>query len=133
MSVFVVMIRRPPRSTRTDTLVPYSTLVRSQLAEERRRADRAALELGVGLGADPERVVGQHDELDEAPAGRRAGAADARVFVAGPVAGVELVAVAVALGHDGAAVGLGAVRATSGRDPCWEKGGPYVWISGVAV
>src|SRR3546814_3854698 len=27
------MIRRPPRSTRTDTLFPYTTLVRSQLAD----------------------------------------------------------------------------------------------------
>src|SRR3546814_18027498 len=26
---FVLMIRRPPRSTRTDTLVPYTTLFRS--------------------------------------------------------------------------------------------------------
>src|SRR3546814_3279546 len=26
---FVLMIRRPPRSTRTDTLFPYTTLVRS--------------------------------------------------------------------------------------------------------
>src|SRR3546814_4973709 len=29
MSIFFVMIRRTPRSTRTDTLVPYTTLVRS--------------------------------------------------------------------------------------------------------
>src|SRR3546814_16711328 len=28
------MIRRPPRSTRTDTLFPYTTLFRSPLAEE---------------------------------------------------------------------------------------------------
>src|SRR3546814_4318147 len=28
-SVFVIMIRRPPRSTRTDTLFPYTTLFRS--------------------------------------------------------------------------------------------------------
>src|SRR3546814_8683762 len=28
---FFLMIRRPPRSTRTDTLVPYSTLFRSNL------------------------------------------------------------------------------------------------------
>src|SRR3546814_18321070 len=28
-SVFVLMIRRPPRSTRTDTLFPYTTLFRS--------------------------------------------------------------------------------------------------------
>src|SRR3546814_5411251 len=27
--VFLLMIRRPPRSTRTDTLVPYTTLFRS--------------------------------------------------------------------------------------------------------
>src|SRR3546814_14461217 len=29
--VFFLMIRRPPRSTRTDTLVPYTTLFRSKL------------------------------------------------------------------------------------------------------
>src|SRR3546814_20357074 len=29
---FFLMIRRPPRSTRTDTLFPYTTLFRSQLA-----------------------------------------------------------------------------------------------------
>src|SRR3546814_10601561 len=28
--MFVLMRRRPPRSTRTDTLVPYTTLFRSQ-------------------------------------------------------------------------------------------------------
>src|SRR3546814_13188580 len=28
---FVLMIRRPPRSTRTDTLFPYTTLFRSDL------------------------------------------------------------------------------------------------------
>src|SRR3546814_13217969 len=27
---FLLMIRRPPRSTRTDTLLPYTTLFRSQ-------------------------------------------------------------------------------------------------------
>src|SRR3546814_16619293 len=30
---FFLMIRRPPRSTRTDTLFPYTTLFRSQGAE----------------------------------------------------------------------------------------------------
>src|SRR3546814_18966178 len=29
--IFLVMIRRPPRSTRTDTLFPYTTLFRSEL------------------------------------------------------------------------------------------------------
>src|SRR3546814_12707382 len=31
--VFFLMIRRPPRSTRTDTLFPYTTLFRSVLLE----------------------------------------------------------------------------------------------------
>src|SRR3546814_13779960 len=33
--VFFLMIRRPPRSTRTDTLFPYTTLFRSERAFER--------------------------------------------------------------------------------------------------
>src|SRR3546814_15037550 len=37
---FFLMIRRPPRSTRTDTLFPYTTLFRSPLV-----ADRALLPL----------------------------------------------------------------------------------------
>src|SRR3546814_19308546 len=32
---FFLMIRRPPRSTRTDTLFPYTTLFRSQAAGAR--------------------------------------------------------------------------------------------------
>src|SRR3546814_14719010 len=31
LSFFFLMIRRPPRSTRTDTLFPYTTLFRSKL------------------------------------------------------------------------------------------------------
>src|SRR3546814_8723745 len=31
MCVFFLMLRRPPRSTRTDTLFPYTTLFRSPL------------------------------------------------------------------------------------------------------
>src|SRR3546814_15788919 len=30
VSIFFLMIRRPPRSTRTDTLFPYTTLFRSE-------------------------------------------------------------------------------------------------------
>src|SRR3546814_161203 len=36
------MIRRPPRSTRTDTLFPYTTLFRSLVAHEALRAHRRA-------------------------------------------------------------------------------------------
>src|SRR3546814_16856686 len=46
------MIRRPPRSTLTDTLFPYTTLVRSGRA--RRAADRRALRV-VRPGREPVR------------------------------------------------------------------------------
>src|SRR3546814_4634543 len=36
------MIRRPPRSTRTDTLFPYTTLFRSQLENFQTAVDRVA-------------------------------------------------------------------------------------------
>src|SRR3546814_5213699 len=41
IDVFFLMIRRPPRSTRTDTLFPYTTLFRSVLrrAHHHRHAD----------------------------------------------------------------------------------------------
>src|SRR3546814_16784829 len=42
---FLLMIRRPPRSTRTDTLFPYTTLVRSpdaRAARDSLGADRQA-------------------------------------------------------------------------------------------
>src|SRR3546814_7597637 len=38
ISVFFLMIRRPPRSTRTDTLFPYTTLFRSGLGQQGRHA-----------------------------------------------------------------------------------------------
>src|SRR3546814_19423404 len=37
--VFFLMIQRPPRSTRTDTLFPYTTLFRSTLAARRGLAE----------------------------------------------------------------------------------------------
>src|SRR3546814_12986596 len=38
MVFFFLMIRRPPRSTRTDTLFPYTTLFRSSLNPDRAHA-----------------------------------------------------------------------------------------------
>src|SRR3546814_7307850 len=38
---FFLMIRRPPRSTRTDTLFPYTTLFRSLEQQNLARGDRA--------------------------------------------------------------------------------------------
>src|SRR3546814_18951507 len=47
ISFFFLMIRRPPRSTRTDTLFPYTTLFRS-LFQQPLRADGTAGFLVVG-------------------------------------------------------------------------------------
>src|SRR3546814_20907748 len=47
---FFLMIRRPPISTRTDTLFPYTTLFRSFMDQS----------LGVGVGA----VGGEDDEVE---------------------------------------------------------------------
>src|SRR3546814_18902866 len=56
MCVCFLMIRRPPRSTRTDTLFPYTTLFRS--LEDRRAAILASIDeqgkLGDELRADIE-------------------------------------------------------------------------------
>src|SRR3546814_14444496 len=42
---FFLMIRRPPRSTRTDTLFPYTTLFRSPLAGHCDRITGSAIQL----------------------------------------------------------------------------------------
>src|SRR3546814_7854816 len=46
------MIRRPPRSTRTDTLFPYTTLFRSATGRARRRA-RTRTRQSVLYGCSP--------------------------------------------------------------------------------
>src|SRR3546814_9807934 len=56
--LFFLMIRRPPRSTRTDTLFPYTTLFRS-LGEARVEARARGLTAGRALAAErPAQRVG---------------------------------------------------------------------------
>src|SRR3546814_4614036 len=60
------MIRRPPRSTRTDTLLPYTPLFRAAAGPDWRRGAKA----GRGPGAqDP--VADHLAESAAGPAGRR--------------------------------------------------------------
>src|SRR3546814_4564265 len=60
------MIRRPPRSTRTDTLFPYTTLFRSRFADDiiflrHLRDERIALRITDQGGCDAHRPAGvQH-------------------------------------------------------------------------
>src|SRR3546814_6322499 len=77
---FFLMIRPPPRSTRTDTLFPYTTLFRSvaQVAHHRRPLLRRKQEAGlVELGLQPLEevhqlgVAGRRRAVGLQPAGRR--------------------------------------------------------------
>src|SRR3546814_14346613 len=60
------MIRRPPRSTRSDTLFPYTTLFRSDIEVDA----GVAGDLGAGIygpeGDQPYRALQQNDETAEA-------------------------------------------------------------------
>src|SRR3546814_15366183 len=53
------MKRRPPRSTRTDTLFPYTTLFRSQQGGE--DDDEQRPEIGDQAGLDRRRVAQRHE------------------------------------------------------------------------
>src|SRR3546814_18697827 len=61
---FFLMIRRPPRSTRTDTLFPYTTLFRSSRQEAGRPAGTA--------------IVAGAEEIETAPRFERGGERPAR-------------------------------------------------------
>src|SRR3546814_7092178 len=67
---FFLMIRRPPRSTRTDTLFPYTTLFRS-CRQGRRRGRRQ--HLGGAAEGRPARPADRKPR----PAGFRLGSAEA--------------------------------------------------------
>src|SRR3546814_992789 len=56
------MIRRPPRSTRTDTLLPYTTLFRSP--------HQLSCKLGVAAASAPARVLPSGHRSDRGPCGR---------------------------------------------------------------
>src|SRR3546814_17133796 len=57
MFFFFLMIRRPPRSTRTDTLFPYTTLFRSDVRRGRLHPGRAGM-AGAAAPDRPRRRVG---------------------------------------------------------------------------
>src|SRR3546814_15698285 len=63
-SLLFLMIRRPPRSTRTDTLFPYSTLFRSVLGVPEARY---ALNLSIARGLDYYTGIVYETTLDAHP------------------------------------------------------------------
>ena len=82
-----------------------------EVAEERVRLERLGFELGVELAAEEEGMGRDFDDLDVGGVGGGAGEAEAAAGEDGLVLAVELVAVAVALGDFGGAVGVGGERA----------------------
>src|SRR3546814_14433029 len=100
MHIFFLMIRRPPRSTRTDTLFPYTTLFRSDGGALGQREDVDALQPAVarvvehlahgGAGDHPaHRDVDlglEHGSLEDRRFQAVAGLAAAEVQADGPVA-----------------------------------------------
>src|SRR3546814_14607223 len=70
--VFFLMIRRPPRSTRTDTLLPYTTLFRSHVVV-RQRAGHAMLQQRVSMCHAARDVVVMATAHQEQVGGRQHG------------------------------------------------------------
>src|SRR3546814_6663554 len=66
---FFLMIRQPPRSTRTDTLFPYTTLCRSEAARHRKEAARGAGGWRVRAGAAARPPAGHPEDGKEAGGG----------------------------------------------------------------
>src|SRR3546814_3036740 len=85
------MIRRPPRSTRTDTLFPYTTLFRSQLDRLFQQAFAAAkrARTDTRIGANPVSVASTAVRL---ALGTFARPEDAAVLLVGAGETIELVA-----------------------------------------
>src|SRR3546814_12167392 len=105
------MIRRPPRSTRTDTLFPYTTLFRSQLGG----FHASTLQLGEGRAS-----------LDRTKLFHVADKDDAGIMLVGQVEQPRGIArrQSRSLVHDpcGGAGGVGKI----GRASCRERVCPYV-------
>src|SRR3546814_16494619 len=91
MSIFLFFLRilRPPRSTRSDTLFPYTTLFRSVLVVGKEhsagKGEAAAVEIGAAIGLIGPHLLLLEDEVTERHVEGEAGAA-----------------AVVALGHHGA-------------------------------
>src|SRR3546814_14856384 len=67
LRVFFLMIRRPPRSTRTDTLFPYTTLFRSPCRSRLRHQEAGAM-IVTAQRENGRRAAGQCDIDIFAPA-----------------------------------------------------------------
>src|SRR3546814_18104179 len=79
---FFLMIRRPPRSTRTDTLFPYTTLFRSQAIITHAEAEARALLAKAEADADDLMTRRAAMAEDKIAAAERQAVADVRAHAA---------------------------------------------------
>src|SRR3546814_17136716 len=107
---FFLSIRRPPRSTRTDTLFPYTTLFRSVLAQDPagvrayRRDPAVIASLGRLIGTEPLRQVAPASARQHPPE-RASHSIDRRSVVWGK-------SVSVRVDHGGSRI----IKKTEGKD-----------------
>src|SRR3546814_16790742 len=78
---FFLMIRRPPRSTRTDTLFPYTTLFRSALLERRTRRQLIFDLAVIAVGRRLKLLRDDEKQLDAGKEGEHADADDPHAMV----------------------------------------------------
>src|SRR3546814_14314237 len=79
LDLFFLMIRRPPRSTRTDTLFPYTTLFRSQQQTADDGQTQRLTHLGALRAAEQQRQRtedGRHGGHQDRPKTQQAGTMD---------------------------------------------------------
>src|SRR3546814_13471180 len=129
------MIRRPPRSTRTDTLFPYTTLFRSG------RAARESVDVGGGRSGGSRGIA--DSPTDDRTRGSVSPLVAVVMVVVVPVVGDIPSGIRAILGPLGHAVlplalplrplPLTDFRSQIGRASCREGGSQYVYISVVAV
>src|SRR3546814_11631223 len=122
------MIRRPPRSTRTDTLVPYTTLFRSCAKCADRRAKPPGGQQPDSANREPGAIADQSGEELDQPAGFDAVDAAAAGSADTPAAGVGAAHRLQCPGHPGS-IRPALPWRHIGRATLWEKVCQLVQIS----
>src|SRR3546814_7088211 len=126
------MIRRPPRSTRTDTLFPYPTLFRSRVRLRALFDAGSTQEIGAALGpVDVLKFKDQKKYVDRIKAAQKStGERDALVTLQGTLKQQPLVASAFDFAFMGGSMGsVVGERFTLGAERALEIGSPFVCFS----
>src|SRR3546814_16933813 len=115
------MIRRPPRSTRTDTLFPYTTLFRSAVRRDRQRREEAVQRLQPQSAERHGPALEQAAELFDAVVLQDRGRGHGRIVMRWPAFGQSL-----RIRRRGGGRGCARASAELGRASGREGGGQYV-------